>query len=158
MLVRNATVNDLEALLALNTYIQQQHADALPRLFKFPAKSQQTVEKFRNLVADSTSLVLVAEETELAGYLWAQFQNRPENWALKALQVLYIHHMVVVPKFRRQSVGTLLLSAALDAVKSKGIERVELDVWSFNLEAKHFYAKHGFKLFNEKMALVTNAT
>jgi ribosomal protein S18 acetylase RimI-like enzyme len=158
MLIGNATVNDLEALLALNTFIQQQHADALPRLFKSPAKSKQTVETFRNFIVDSTSLVLLAEETEPAGYLWAQFQNRPENWALRELQLLYIHHMVVAPKFRRQNAGTLLMSAALDAAKSKGIERVELDVWSFNLEAKHFYAKHGFKLFNEKMAFSTNAT
>jgi diamine N-acetyltransferase len=156
MLIRNATVNDLEALLALNTFIQQQHADALPQLFKIPAKSQQIIEMFRNFVADSTSLVLLAEEAEPAGYLWAQFKNRPANWALRELQLLYIHHMVVAPKFRRQSVGTLLMAAALDAAKTKGIERVELDVWSFNFEAKHFYAKHGFKLFNEKMVLATD--
>jgi ribosomal protein S18 acetylase RimI-like enzyme len=158
MLIRNATVNDLDALLALNTFVQQRHADELPRLFEAPTNSQQTVETFRNFIADSASLVLLAVEKEPAGYLWAQFQNRPANWALRELQVLYIQHMVVAPNFRRQSVGSLLMSAALNAAKSKGIERVELDVWSFNLEAKHFYAKHGFKVFNEKMALVTDAT
>jgi ribosomal protein S18 acetylase RimI-like enzyme len=50
------------------------------------------------------------------------------------------------------------MSAALAAAKNKGIERVELDVWSFNLEAKHFYAKHGFKIFNEKMATAIGMT
>jgi ribosomal protein S18 acetylase RimI-like enzyme len=158
MLIRNATVDDLDTLLALNTFIQQRHADELPRLFKSPTKSQQTVEMFRNFIADSTSLVLLAVEKEPAGYLWAQFQNRPANWVLQKLQLLYIQHMVVAPKFRRQRVGTLLMSAALNAAKNKGFERVELDVWSFNLEAKHFYAKHGFKVFNEKMVLAKDAT
>jgi ribosomal protein S18 acetylase RimI-like enzyme len=158
MLIRNATVDDLEALLALNTFVQQRHADELPRLFNSPMKSQQTAETFRHFIADSTSLVLLAVEKEPVGYLWAQFQNRPANWALRELQLLYIQHMVVAPKFRRQSVGTLLMSAALNSAKSKGIERVELDVWSFNLEAKHFYAKHGFKVFNEKMVHATDAT
>jgi len=72
---------------------------------------------------------------EPVGYLWAQFQNRPANWALQELQLLYIQHMVVAPTFRRQSVGTLLMSAALNAARSKGIERVDLDVRSFYLEA-----------------------
>jgi ribosomal protein S18 acetylase RimI-like enzyme len=102
--------------------------------------------------------VLLAEEAEPAGYLWAQFQNRLANWAQRELHLLYIHHLVVAPKFRRQGVGTLLMSAALAAAKNKGIERVELDVWSFNLEAKHFYAKHGFKIFNEKMATAIGMT
>ena len=158
MLIRNATVNDLDAMLALNKFVQQRHADELPQLFKFPAKSQQAVETFRNFITDSTSLVFLAVEKEPMGYLWAQFQNRPANWTLQELQLLYIQHMVVAPKSRRQSVGTLLMSAALNAAKSKGIKRVELDVWSFNLEAKHFYKKHGFKVFNEKMALATDAT
>jgi len=31
--------------------------------------------------------------------------------------------------------------------------RVELDVWSFNSEARQFYSKNGFKVFNERMAI-----
>ena len=158
MRIRSATGNDLETLLTLNTSIQQQHADALPQLFQIPADSQQRADAFRIFVTDTTSLVLLAEETKPAGYLWAQFQNRPATWAQRELQLLYIHHVVVASKFRRRGVGTLLMSSALAAAKSKGIERVELDVWSFNLDAKHFYAKHGFKIFNEKMAVVIGAT
>jgi ribosomal protein S18 acetylase RimI-like enzyme len=135
MLIRNATVDDLDTLLALNTFVQQRHACELPRLFKSPTKSQQTVEIFRNFITDAASLVLLAVGKEPVGYLWAQFQNRPANWALQELQLLYIQHMVVAPTFRRQSVGTLLMSAALNAARSKGIERVDLDVRSFYLEA-----------------------
>jgi diamine N-acetyltransferase len=153
MRVRKATNTDLDALLALNAFIQQQHTDALPQLFKTPTKSQQTRKAFKDFVSDADSLVLLAEEAEPVGYLFAQFQNRPASSVRFKLRLLYIQHMVVAPKFRRRGVAALLLSAAFDAARSKRIRRVELDVWSFNSKAKTFYAKRGFKVFNEKMAI-----
>jgi ribosomal protein S18 acetylase RimI-like enzyme len=156
--IRNATAGDLGTLLALNAFVQQQHAEALPQLFKAPAASQQAVDAFNTLLKDSDSLVLLAEGTAPVGSLYAQFQNRPASWARLELQLLSIQHMVVAPKFRRRGVGTLLMSAALDAARSRGITRVEVDVWSFNSDASHFYAKHGFKVFNERMQLSIDKT
>jgi diamine N-acetyltransferase len=158
MRVRNATNTDLDALLALNAFVQQQHADALPQLFKIPTKSQQTRKAFRNFVSNPDNLVLLAEDAKPTGYLFAQFQNRPASSVRFNLQLLYIHHMVVAPKFRRRGIAALLLSAALNAARSRGIRRVELDVWSFNSEAKKIYAKHGFEVFNEKMAMAIDET
>ena len=157
MRVRNAKETDLEALLTLNAFVQQQHIDALPHLFKASTGPQQIKDAFKNLVSDPHGLVLLAEETEPAGYLFAQFQNHPANWARFELKLLYIQHLVVAPKFRRQRVATKLLSAALDAAKSRGIERIELDVWSFNSEARNFYSKNGFTVFNERMTIATDA-
>ena len=54
--------------------------------------------------------------------------------------------------------ATKLLSAALKAARSRGIIRVELDVWSFNSEARHFYLKNGFEVFNERMTIATDNT
>jgi len=156
MRVRNAKAADLEALLALNAFVQQQHTDALPQLFKATTKPQQIRDEFKDFISDPNSLVLLAEETEPAGYLFAQFQNHPANWARFELKLLCIQHLVVAPKFRRQGVATKLLSAALDAARSRGIERIELDVWSFNSEAKNFYLKNGFKVFNERMTITTD--
>lgn len=156
MRVRNATIGDLGIILALNAFVQQQHADALPRLFKLPTDSKQSVDAFGAILKAPDNLVLLAEDVEPVGYLYAQFQNRPASWVHLASQVLYIQHMVIAPKFRRQGVGTLLLSGAMESACNKGISRVELDVWTFNSEAKRFYAKHGFEVFNERMQLSIN--
>ena len=156
MRVRNAKAADLEALLTLNAFVQQQHTDALPQLFKASTEPQQIKNAFKNFISDPNSLVLLAEETEPAGYLFAEFQNHPANWARFELKLLYIQHLIVAPKFRRQGVATKLLSAALDAARSRGIERIELDVWSFNSEAKNFYLKNGFKAFNERLTIAIN--
>ena len=156
MRVRNATDADLGALLTLNACVQQQHIDALPRLFKTSTEPQEIKDAFKDFISDPNGLVLLAEETEPAGYLFAQFQNHLANWARFELKLLYIQHLIVAPKFRRRGIATKLLSAALDAARSRGIERVELDVWSFNSEARHFYSKNGFKVFNERMTIATD--
>ncbi len=156
MRIRNASDTDLEAIVALSAFVQRQHADALPDLFKAPTESQQTRDAFRDFLADSTSLMLLAEEAQPVGYLWAQLQNRPDGWTRFGLRLLYIQHMAVAPQFRRRGVGSLLLTRAVDIARREGIKRVELDVWSFNSEAKRFYAKHGFEIFNEKMAFRTD--
>ena len=44
----------------------------------------------------------------------------------------------------------------MESARSKDINRVELDVWAFNSEARRFYAKHGFEVFNERMQLTIN--
>lgn len=154
--IRNATAGDLETLLALNAFVQRQHAEALPRLFKPPEISQQSIDAFQAFLKDSDSFLLLAEDIAPAGCLYAQFQNRPANWARLELNLLCIQHMVVAPRFRRQGVGTLLMSAALDAARGRKITRVEVDVWSFNSDARRFYAKHGFEVFNERMQLSIN--
>ena len=40
---------------------------------------------------------------------------------------------------------------------TKGIRRVELDVWAFNAGARRFFAGQGFGVFNERMALETGS-
>jgi ribosomal protein S18 acetylase RimI-like enzyme len=156
MRIRNATKTDLEAIIALNAFVQQQHADALPELFKAPEELHQTREAFQALLADSTSLVLLAEETQPVGYLWAQFQNRSESWTRLAQRLLYIQHIAVVPQYQHNGIGTILLKKAIEIALKAEVKRVELDVWSFNAEARHFYEKHGFEVFNQKMALKTD--
>jgi ribosomal protein S18 acetylase RimI-like enzyme len=140
-------------MVALNAFVQRQHAEALPELFKPPIDTAQTVSAFRAILEDSASVVLMAEGQEPVGCLYAQILNRPASWVRLALQVFYIQHLVVSPKHRRQGVGTALLSNALNVARSRGIKRVELDLWSFNSEARRFWSKHGFKVFNERMQL-----
>jgi ribosomal protein S18 acetylase RimI-like enzyme len=156
--IRIASIDDLGTILTLNGFVQRRHAEALPQMFRLPTDSEQSVEAFSAILKAPDNLVLLAENAEPVGYLYAQFQSRPASWVHLEIQVLYIQHMVIAPKFRRRGVGTLLLSGAMDSARSKGINRVELDVWAFNSEAKSFYTKHGFEVFNERMQLSINGS
>ena len=48
--------------------------------------------------------------------------------------------------YRKQGIGTLLLETTIDAAKSFGLERVELEVYTSNTVAIRMYEKLGFEV------------
>ena len=57
----------------------------------------------------------------------------------------YIHHTAVAVTERKYGVGTALLNAAIDALKSEGINKVALVVFSKNESGNSFWENKGFK-------------
>ena len=57
---------------------------------------------------------------------------------------VYLHHISVIPTYRRRGVGTALLSAVVEAGTVLGISRVALDVWRVNAPARAVFKAHGF--------------
>jgi len=56
----------------------------------------------------------------------------------------YIYHTAVAPDWQRQGIGGKLVEAALDALRSAGITKVALVVFSRNEAGNAFWAKMGF--------------
>lgn len=54
--------------------------------------------------------------------------------------------MGLVPRARRQGLGTRLLDAALAKARSKGLTRIELQVRTDNTAAKTLYERFGFQV------------
>lgn len=52
--------------------------------------------------------------------------------------------MGLLPDHRGRGLGTALMTAALEASRARGLERVELAVFAGNERAQHLYAKMGF--------------
>lgn len=57
---------------------------------------------------------------------------------------LDIHNIAVHPASRRQGVGRLLLGALIDEAKSRGLNRVTLEVRKSNAAAQQLYLSSGF--------------
>ena len=56
----------------------------------------------------------------------------------------YIYHTAVHPAYRRQGIGTALVGAAVNALKSLGIHKVALVVFARNAGGNAFWEKQGF--------------
>ena len=56
----------------------------------------------------------------------------------------YIHHTAVHPDHRGQGIGTLLVNAALQALKAEGINKVALVVFERNIPGNAFWERQGF--------------
>ena len=51
----------------------------------------------------------------------------------------------------RTFAGAALLAAVRAAANEAGITLFTLDVWTFNTEARAFFARHGFTAYNERL-------
>ena len=93
-----------------------------------------STQDFRDCV--TFALFLVAEEGErIAGYVVA----------LEAADEGEILNLAVAPAGRRRGLGRALVEAMLDALRSRGVGQVYLEVRESNATARALYASRGFK-------------
>ena len=62
----------------------------------------------------------------------------------RALPLLNIHDLAVLPTHRGRGIGRALLTAAEDMARSKGYARLTLEVQEDNLPARGLYERFGF--------------
>ena len=154
MEIRRATARDAGIVARLNREVQQLHADALPRLFKPPSGEIFAPAAFADLVADPETVVFIGEAGgEPVGYLYAQVARRPDTPFTHASDVVVVHHLAVRREHRGRGYGERLIREAVALAESEGIRRLELSVWAFNTDARGFFARQGFTVFNERMCL-----
>jgi ribosomal protein S18 acetylase RimI-like enzyme len=150
--IRRATDADVHAVSALNEHVQAIHAAVLPRRFKPPGRHTFPPEAVRTLLAESRTILLVADVGSTpAGYVYAEVVRRPETPFHFAYEMIYVHHISVGTDFRKQGVGRALLDAVRNAGAELGIATLALDVWTFNAEARGFFRRYGLTLYNERL-------
>lgn len=153
MKIRSAGLPDIETLITLNSFVQSLHASAIPLLFKDKPAAADIATAFQKMLSDPSAIWLLAEDEQPLGYLYAQFHEREENWFRPATRICNISHIVVSPHARRKGVAKNLIAALAQEANQRGFTRIELDVWSFNHEARAAFIKLGFHVFNERMEL-----
>lgn len=57
----------------------------------------------------------------------------------------YIHHTCVLPEYRGQGIGKILVQKALEALKNQGINKCHLFVFYDNEAGSAFWSRLGFK-------------
>ena len=86
----------------------------------------------------------------LVGWVLAKIQSRADVFTPRSS--LHLHAIYVRPVHRRQGIGLSLLQHALQWGRAQGCEQADLNVLPRN-EARHLYAKLGFKVFRTSMTL-----
>ena len=152
--IRLATLQDAESIAALNAEVQHVHADALPHLFKPPSEETFPAALVHQLLADPhTSIFIASVNGAPVGYIYAQILRRAETSLRYAWDRLYIHHIAVYPAYQRHGVGQALIQAVVRVAQAHGIATMALDVWTFNTQARAFFAAQGFTVYQETMWL-----
>jgi ribosomal protein S18 acetylase RimI-like enzyme len=150
--VRRATAADAELVSALNADVQAIHAAALPWRFKPPEPDSFPASEVIAILEVPENLFFLAHaDREPAGYAYAEVVRRPETSLTFVYEAVYIHHISVRSEYRRQGVGSALLSAVRASGLELGIALLTLDVWSFNEDARAFFRQSGFSPYIERL-------
>jgi GNAT superfamily N-acetyltransferase len=152
IVVRQADAADAAIISLLNADVQAVHAAALPWRFKPPSADTFPPAAAAALLAEPANLIFIAELDSVAGgYAYAEHIRRPESSAQYAYEMIYLHHISVRPAHRRNGLGRALIEALRAAAEERGVSLLALDVWSFNEEARAFFARRGFTPYNERL-------
>lgn len=106
-------------------------------------------EYLRPAMGSDKSLVLAAMDGDrIVGYSHAQIEDIP-NLLLSRKGT--IEHVFVTRDYRRQGIGDRFYTQMLEWFRSRGIERVELQVIEKNDAAESFWRARGFQDFQRTL-------
>jgi ribosomal protein S18 acetylase RimI-like enzyme len=154
MQVLPATEADIEFLSMLSREVQQMHANALPRLFKQSTPEAYAEDFFRHLLVDPDSFILVAShDGQPVGFVRGAILREPETVVRHAWERLHCKYIAVRPGHGGRGCGHALIQATVAFAKSRGLDTITGDVWSFNTRMKAFLAKEGHVSLCESQTL-----
>jgi ribosomal protein S18 acetylase RimI-like enzyme len=153
-IVRRATPADLPSIGRLGALLVEEHHDFDPR--RFLAASRGTPEGYASFIStqleDPDAAVLVADDRrEVIGYAYAAVEGYDYMSLRGPAGVL--HDIIVAPGHRGRGVGRLLLHAALEFLRSRGVPRVVLSTAERNEAAQRLFASMGFRRTMIEMTL-----
>ena len=153
-MIKKATIKDINALVNLNKEVQTLHHKAFPKKFK-PYSETGILKEIRGILKDKKMNILIAFDDckKPNGYIIFEKRKYEETGFTFSHKVLYIHHISIEKNSQNKGIGKRLIQEVINRAKSLNINRIELDVWSFNVQARSIFKKLGFDVYNEKMAL-----
>lgn len=122
-LLRDATLDDLDAIMALEEHL-------------FPGDAWSAAMMAAELAAPHTRYLVAEAEGAIVGYAGLS--------VLPGSPQADIQTIGVAPACRRLGLGTALLTALLDEAERRGATEVLLEVRADNPGAQALYERHGF--------------
>jgi ribosomal protein S18 acetylase RimI-like enzyme len=143
--IRTATSADASTILPIFLEMLRTHAETIPSGFKSSPDPSSVCPWLSGILADQRAVAFVAiEQGNVVGYLLALEIRKDESPIRPTRHYLSLEHVAVHPEYRRRGIASALVSTLFAVAKAKNIDRIELDVWSFNETSQCFFASQGF--------------
>ena len=142
MLIRKATMDDIEALRVLYLELEQDGVKYQPEHFVIGYRDN---EFFENIFDSENQDILVAEiESEVVGFVHVMIIEPKKVACLKPQTVVYIQDLDVITEMRSRGIGSLLMEAAKEYGMNRGADFIRTQVFPQNTDGLRFYEKNGF--------------
>jgi GNAT superfamily N-acetyltransferase len=146
MVIRSATAVDLPFVGRLGALLMRVHHEFDAERFLSPGTNPERGYAWflGTQIEDEHSVVLVAElDGQLIGYVYAAIE--PLSWKELRDEAGFIHDIVVEPSHRDSGAGSLLLDAAIEWLRGRGMARVMLWTAEQNTGGQRLFARKGFR-------------
>ncbi len=142
MLIRKATMDDIEALRVLYLELEQDGVRYQPEHFVIGHRDDEFFEK----IFDSENQdILVAEiDSKVVGFSHVMILNQKNVACLKPQTAVYIQDLDVIAEMRSQGIGSLLMKASKEYGIAHGADFIRTQVFPQNADGLRFYEKNGF--------------
>ena len=144
MVIQNAEVEDIPALLDLLRQVGQVHHLGRPDLFRPDAQKYDRPALEALLLRPDRTIFVAREGDSVLGYAFCVHKETAGDPVLAGRHTLYIDDLCVDAAHRRRGVGTALLAHVRAYARAQGFDDITLNVWAFNEDARAFYAAQGF--------------
>jgi ribosomal-protein-alanine N-acetyltransferase len=129
--IRPAQQRDLPTLLALDASI-------------FGPVWHKPIGNFEDALARAFIFTVAEEDGRLIGYQWSD----------KLQEHGHITRLAVRPDWENKGVGTRLLTEAMTAMVKAGTAWITLNTQESNLRSRMLYERHGFRLVDQRVAVL----
>ena len=141
--------DDAEEIVELLRQVHEEHRQRRPQWFK-PFDRTAALECQRFLLSrDGAQMFVARVDGVCLGYALVCERVREENAFRYASRSLVVDQMAVSNTHRRQGIGTRLMERIRREAARRGAQRVELNVYSDNDEARRFYKAQDYVRFQD---------
>lgn len=153
LIIDTANTSDFYAVNSIVKEGQDEHAEALPHIFK---KIDQVMPEsyFEELLEDPDFEILVVRENGVVvAFAVMEIKEAPPFESMTPRKYAYMNDFGVKNSNQRKGIGRVLFDECVEWSKNKGASSLDLNVWEFNQNAISFYESQGLKSVSKKMTL-----
>lgn len=151
--IRVARHEDFPALCGLYDQVDSFHRESLPHIFRDTPDPPRSREFIQGLMDGEESEILVAEGPggALLGCVEVVDFAPPARPMTQPRRYAVVEELVVDAAQRGQGLGRLLMDAAHEWARGRGLKSVQLHVWEFNSGARGFYEELGYETLSRRL-------
>ena len=151
MVIRTASVVDIEKIMILEKQVFDLHSKARP---DWIGKNPLNYDYIKSIIEGNNGIIFVAEDkNEIIGHCIVFIREIKNHHIFHDMTNIEIDDLCIDEKYRQKGIGRRLFEKVKIFAKEKDAKFIELMVWEFNQNAKTFYEHLGMKTRINRMEL-----
>jgi ribosomal protein S18 acetylase RimI-like enzyme len=151
MKIRKALFTDVDQIVEINGEVQDIHRTIKPHIFK-AARSIEIRNIFDKMLTNEAFCFFVCEiNGEIVGYISVQTIIRNEHAFKYSEKYLELDQICIKAELRQKGIGKAFMQKIKEYAIDKGMDRIDLSVWTDNKNAVKAFEAMGFEEFYKRM-------